>query len=228
MGNLEKAGVLVVVALLAVILVVAFLNFPDQNAKAPPVLGASVGKLAQNEARLVPQPMNVPPAPPQIDVIRPKVDEDRSANDPAPKVTLEPDNGKLTPPIVQPKDIDHAPPPVVKTPERPVEKSPPATASGYPKTVKVQPGESLWAIAVREYGPKAGPRMLGLIADANPKVRPEALKAGTEISLPAPAAELSESRQKGDAEKKPAPPPGTSVKAPPAPPKTTRKLPFIP
>jgi LysM repeat protein len=97
--------------------------------------------------------------------------------------------------------------------------------------VKVQKGETLWAIAVREYGPKVGPRMVGAIADANPKVRPEALKTGTELSLPAPEGGVVEPKPQqkpqparktdapGDAGKGPT----ESTTKPPA-----RKLPFVP
>ena len=47
-------------------------------------------------------------------------------------------------------------------------------------------GDSLWGIAVREYGPAVGPKMVNAITAANPKVRPDALKLGTELTLPAP------------------------------------------
>jgi LysM repeat protein len=102
-------------------------------------------------------------------------------------------------------------------------------ASPWPKAVKVQSGDSLWAIAVREYGAKLGPRMLGAITDANPRVRPEAMKAGTELSLPAPPAEAAiASKASGD---EPKAPPKSTPKPPakdPASSKPARKLPFVP
>jgi nucleoid-associated protein YgaU len=228
MGNLEKAGVLVVVALLAVILVVAFLNFPEQNAKVP-VLGASIGKVAQApEMKSKPFGENVYPEPePSTDVIRPKIDTDRSSNDTPPRLDPPPAPPVVSaPPVVAPKPEETATPPVTKDSKAEHAKS----ASGYPKMVKVQQGESLWAIAVREYGAKAGPRMLGLIADANPKVRPEALKAGTELSLPAPTPECTDAKETTKVDKKPTPPssgPGSKA-TPPAPKTAPRKLPFIP
>jgi nucleoid-associated protein YgaU len=230
MGNLEKAGVLVVVALLAVILVVAFLNFPDQNTKTP-VLGASVGKVAQAPEMKTPPPNrgeNVYPEPrPSNDIIRPTLDKDRSSADAPPPVDI-------TPPIVTPSPKSEDPPPAPPKPDagkkNGEEKPAPPPPSGYPKTVKVQPGESLWQIAVREYGAKVGPKMLGMITDANPKVRPEALKAGTEISLPAPSPELADAKDakaKSEPAKKPSSTPATQ---PPgsAPKSSGRKLPFVP
>ena len=71
--------------------------------------------------------------------------------------------------------------------------------------------------------------MLGSITDANPKVRPEAMKAGTEISLPAPPAEAgvaskaaatSPRRRRKTPSKTPAKEPAAS--------KPSRKLPFVP
>lgn len=95
--------------------------------------------------------------------------------------------------------------------------------------MKVQSGESLWSIAVREYGAKLGPKMLGSITDANPKVRPEAMKAGTEISLPAPPAEAGvASKAGGDEPKTPAKTPSKTPAKEPAASKPSRKLPFVP
>jgi LysM repeat protein len=236
MGNLEKAGVLVVVALLAVILVVAFLNFPEQGKS--PVLGASAPKIGQADLKKAapkPEPANL--YPPEPEIIRPKGDSDRLATDTPPRVldppTMVPPAGAglllpkkddtfltPTPPPAQPISLpkNDAPPPEEKKP-----------ASGWPKTVKVQSGESLWSIAVREYGAKTGPKMVSSIADANPKVRPEALKAGTELSLPAPPAEAGvASKGGGDEPKTPA---KSTAKAPakePSSSKPARKLPFVP
>jgi LysM repeat protein len=234
MGNLEKAGVLVVVALLAVILVVAFLNFPDQNSKAPPMLGASIGKSASAEQKK-PKPTNVLPTPSTPEVIRPKPDPDRLATDAPPRVIDPPPPGVSTlPPAIEPKDPKRDELVVNKTPITPPkpepdktrEKSASSPVAGYPKMVKVQHGESLWAIAVREYGPRVGPRMLGAIADANPKVRPEVLKAGTELSLPAPPSEIADAKPRPEPAPKAAPSPAKSPTAQPA--KSTRKLPFLP
>jgi nucleoid-associated protein YgaU len=227
MGNLEKAGVLVVVALLAVILVVAFLNFPDQGSRKPPVLGAAVGKLDLQPEPPKPPPMNVPPS----SIILPGGRDARKPSSPPP-VELDPPEIIFPAPPSNDDKADAEPPartpPPATEPERgpgkPVERNP----SGYPKLVKVQRGDTLWAIAVREYGAKVGPRMLGSIADANPRVRPEALRAGTEISLPAPPSDGAETpATKPKAE---APPKKSAGKAGEAAPKPApaRRLPFVP
>jgi LysM repeat protein len=223
MGNLEKAGVLVVVGLLAVILVVAFLNFPDDGSRRPPVLGASVASLGNEVPPARPRPINVPPSPPEV--IRPGPDGGRRPSDPPPVEVDPPSIPAPKPPLSdgKPSDSDRRPelPPPSKLPAK--------DADGYPKVVKVQRGDTLWGIAVREYGPKVGPLMLGAIADANPKVRPEALKAGVELSLPSPAKDGAEASPKPKVE-----PPGKKA-SPPAAGKTSRdskpaarKLPFVP
>lgn len=236
MGNLEKAGVLVVVALLAVILVVAFLNFPEQG-KAP-VLGANAPKNPQAEVKKAAVPKQEPQNvyPPENDLIRPKPDGDRSSSDAPPRgpdtpVTVVPLSGTGT--LPKPNDVvlTPTPPPapisVPKTEPAPHEEK--KAHSGWPKMVKVQSGDSLWAIAVREYGAKLGPKMLGAITDANPKVRPEAMKAGTELSLPAPPTEAGTvSKAGGDEPKAPAKTPSKTPAKDPAASKPSRKLPFVP
>jgi hypothetical protein len=229
MGNLEKAGVLVVVALLAVILVVAFLNFPEQ--KQPPMLGASIQKPGQ----AIKPPPGFPEGP---EVIRPKPDVDRSSSDAAPRLISDPIGPVSSPPPAPPKkeDVVITPTPPPPAPPEPVvnegaKKPAPPPASGYPKIVKVQAGESLWTIAVREYGPKVGPKMLNAIADANPKIRPDSLKTGTEISLPAPPGETA-SAPPSNPPAKPVSSSGAKSEKPAkettAPAKTTRRLPFVP
>lgn len=240
MGNLEKAGVLVVVALLAVILVVAFLNFPEQ--RQTPMLGAAVGKQAQSDAKKVAKPKTDPAAQDGLDVIRPKPEIDRSSSGEPPVLVNDP-LGPVTPPPAPPKKdvvlITPTPPtptpaPTPDAPDgAPKDGKKPVSAPGYPKTVKVQAGETLWAIAVREYGAKIGPNMVGAIADANPKVRPAALKAGTEISLPPPPAETGAGPSAAGAPQKPVSSKGSKSEKPAskegtATPPKTRRLPFLP
>ena len=234
MGNLEKAGVLVVVALLAVILVVAFLNFPDQP--KTPMLGAAIGKQAQADGKKPAKPKaDLPGVPDGPEVIRPKPDNDRPSTDAAPRLVNDPMGPvNALPPPSRKEDVVITPTPLPPTPPvaDPVSHDPPKkAASGYPKVVKVQTGESLWAIAVREYGAKVGPKMLGAIADANPKVRPEAMKAGTEISLPAPPTETVAAPSAADTHPKTTGSTGAKSEKPATggtAPAKTRKLPFIP
>jgi LysM repeat protein len=168
---------------------------------------------------------NVYPEKAPSDVIRPKPDVDHSSTE-APPRSPDPSPAPLV--VTPPPKVEEppVPPPASKT-EHVKTNEKPVNAAGYPKTVKVQPGESLWAIAVREYGAKVGPKMMGLIADANPKVRPEALKAGTELSLPAPSSEVADAKVKSDTDKKPST--GSGAKVTPASSKPpARKLPFVP
>lgn len=235
MGNLEKAGVLVVVALLAVILVVAFLNFPDQP--HTPVLGASIGKQSQLDTKKAAKPKTEPAniLPDGPDVIRPKPDTDRPSTDAAPRLVNDP-MGPIsnipTTPVKKDSDLVVVPTPPAPKTEPPVQDPPKKPASPYPKTVKVQAGENLWGIAVREYGPKLGPKMVPSITEANPKIRAEALKAGTEVTLPAPPSEVAAAPTTGDSPAKPVSSNGAKSEKPAkegsTPPKTTRKLPFIP
>jgi LysM repeat protein len=230
MGNLEKAGVLVVVALLAVILVVAFLNFPEEG--KPPVLGASAPKpapVAELKKAPKPEPTNLYPEP---EIIRPRIDFDRSSSETPPRDT--PVN--IVPPpvtagIPRKDDTMSNPAPLSQPPKHdppPVEEK--AAPSPWPKKVKVQPGDSLWAIANREYGAKLSSRMVNAIADANPRVRPEALKAGTELTLPAPPGEASVASRSGtEAPSKTPAKPAVKEAAPKDPASgTARKLPFVP
>jgi LysM repeat protein len=233
MGNLEKAGVLVVVALLAVILVVAFLNFPEEG--KPPVLGASAPKsMPAPEVKKPPkpEPTNLYAEP---EIIRPRNDFDRSSSDAPPRDTLV---NVVPPPFTAgiPKKDDTVANPA--SPSAPPKLDPPpveekkAVPSPWPKKVKVQSGESLWAIAVREYGAKVGARMVAAIADANPRVRPEALRAGTELTLPAPPESAVASKGGADEPKVSSKTPAKPAAKEPAPKDpasgTARKLPFVP
>jgi LysM repeat protein len=234
MGNLEKAGVLVVVALLAVILVVAFLNFPDQHQS--PALSAGLGRQAQADAKK-PVKKNEPanPMPDAPDVVKPKPDADRPSSDAPPQVVSDPMApllSGLTPPKRDDVVLPIPAPPKVEPPKDPP-KPPP-----WPKTIKVAAGESLWGIAVREYGPTVGPKMVNAITAANPKARPEALKLGTELTLPAPPeaaavaktadATASGKAAGGDDAKKPAKPAAKEKDAATPSSKPARKLPFVP
>ncbi len=203
MGNLEKAGVLVVVALLAVILVVAFMNNPepgpstqlDAHAKG---LTAGAGDLVQKPTPSQPQEapktepkVNTPPTDPNgDDVLHPRggkkpvtQDGDRKVDDAAkggqPQAKSDPKEHESGTPPTDPNGAGKG---------GKVESPPaPAAGSAYPKKVKVGAKDgSLWAIAVREYGAKTGPKMLKAIQAANPNVRPDAMKVGQELTLPAP------------------------------------------
>jgi nucleoid-associated protein YgaU len=158
------------------------------------------------------------PAPPAN--LRPAPVHDEASIVPTPR----PDDGAKRQggtPVPPPIDATPVPPlPVDPKPE------PKPVTPGYPKTVKVKSGDSLWSIAEREYGARLARQMQAAIAAANPAVRPDALKVGTDLVLPAPEA-ASGGEPKADSKTQPAPPKPAPPKPKPAE-KKPSKLPFVP
>ena len=74
-------------------------------------------------------------------------------------------------------------PEVAKNPARPRTS---VTPKGFPRPVTLKSNESIWDIAVREYGSDLGARMVKKVLSRNSIRDPRSLRAGTIITLPAP------------------------------------------
>ena len=64
----------------------------------------------------------------------------------------------------------------------------PRAPAGFPKSVQLRDGESIWNLAVREYGTNVGARMIDQILRANGITNARTLRAGKPIKLPVPDA----------------------------------------
>lgn len=182
MGNLEKAGVLVVVALLAMILVITVLNPPVE---VPPV---------RNDHTLLSNPA-------------PRVDAPNVTQDPIPTTPggagagltpvdspIRPDNPTTRPAVLgggvlRPDDL------VTPTP-LPAPFATPASLELV--KVKLGKGDSLYKIAAKRYGSRRAAEGVKAIEAANPGLDAARLKLGSEIEIPKslPAQEKSEKAEK--------------------------------
>jgi LysM repeat protein len=179
MGNLEKAGIAVVVALLGIILVVAFVTDPaapgSGDGTAPPVPQAPAGEslaaaprspLERAREGLADAPLvgTVPPRRPlrEIPVLE------------SPTSGLEAAGGDAA---SRSGGTSAAAPAGTPAPARP---------TGFPRTVELGKDESLWLVATREYGPGVGESMVSIIQQANGISDPRALQPGMKLTLPAP------------------------------------------
>jgi len=234
MGNLEKAGIAVVVVLLAIILVVAFVSNPSG--------GTSLDDAPSNVADTEKPP--APPKPPTNEgnlAGRRRVDEndgggtvlrpndfrvvkrtstlDEAGGDPAAPSerrdgTREVGEGTKLVAKDEPRTEFPKPTPPVEPSAPPT----PAAVPGWPKEVKLGTGESLWKLVTREYGVAATPALLDEVMAANGIRDARRLKAGMPIKLPAPKvanpADDSKTRAVGEPEVVKASPPKNDAPAP--------------
>lgn len=185
MGNLEKAGVLVVVVLLAIILGVAFINNGDDpsrllNKNEQQASGAS--QQGEPKDGSVPAPQEPRRTSGGLEIINgdENLNGDRPSNDPPPKPSPEPQEPKTgerpaprpeTPPKEDPKPAPVTPAPVV---------------AEWPKKIKVEKSDtSLLAVARRVYGAKDAQSMIPAVLKQNPGLKPTSMKVGQELSMPA-------------------------------------------
>lgn len=190
MGNLEKAGVLVVVVLLAIILGVAFHNNGEPNDKALSALhqqqqGSGASRIGEAEN---PQEQQDPPTNPGVKhVPGSKVGDPPDRIEPTDKPNEGRDPSEKPPVDPKPKPVQPAPEVEVK-PVNPRPFAPPVV-SEWPKKVKVEKTDgSLLAVVRRVYGAKDAQAMLPVVLTENPGLKPKALKVGQELIMPAKAA----------------------------------------
>lgn len=233
MGNLEKAGIGVVVLLLGVILVVAFLGDPN-DASAGLTPDKSGGGTA-GAAEPKPAPGVDPGSPlarvrgaqePSRDVVVPSRTI-AEIDTPKPRKPGEIAEGPRTPAgVPDPANKEPVPGSATVDPSntgtRPVKESAggetrtsPAPASGFPKEVKVADGENLWKVVAREYPAALVPLMLKQVLTANGIKDPKKVRTGATLKLPPPPATDVASTPAGTA---PGPgaanPPGTGERSP--------------
>ena len=185
MGNLEKAGVLVVVVLLAIILGVAFHNNGEPNDKSLSALYKQEGSGASRVGEA--DPSGTEQDPPANGGVRTTPGQTPSD----PPTRIEPtdknegrDAGEKPPVEQKPKVVDPAPL-VDPTPVNPRPVSPPVV-NEWPKKVKVEKSDgSLLAVVRRVYGTKDAQSMLPAVIKENPGLKPTALKIGQELNMPA-------------------------------------------
>ncbi len=208
MGNLEKAGIGVVVVLLAIILVVAFVTDPARKSDQGTRTDGGTAEVAKTDpkAPLTPLQRSRTEAPP----LR-VVDNNNSGlrtirnESPDPKAEKDPEVTPL--PKSEPVREDPKPP----TPSE----SPALATPGWPREVKLGDGESLWKVAEREYGRALADRMVPLMQKESGIKDARRLATGATIKLPAPPevvnAPKTEPKDSGSTPKTPpAPKPSTS------------------
>lgn len=206
MNNLHNVGVLVVVVLLAAIIVVSFWNAPESvpgdglESSTPTQAGAPGGDGNESAAGGSPGSEGRP-------------DEQRGSfagdlrsrfvelggQDPARREGLpaarDGGPGRSSPPLdvaTREPEGDQRGRALRDTPARPAsekspEPKPEARPSGsFPRTVTLGKRDRIWDLAVSTYGPRMGPAMVPRIMAANDISDARRLRAGMEISLPAP------------------------------------------
>ena len=191
MGNLEKAGVGVVVALLLIIMVVAFTADPQatepiEEPKQDAALALeretdsqeSDALIDPESARLVrPAPAELPDLP-DVVTADPGLPE---RSDPPHK----PGAPKVRP--VRPLKRQPSPTPGRTIPERDVRPVSPVLPSplGWPKQVVVAQNDSLWRIAASAYGRGQADRMVPIVREFN-GLKTDVLRVKQKLRLPAP------------------------------------------
>ena len=200
MGNLEKAGVLVVVVLLAIILGVAFHNNGEPNDKALSALqqqqqGSGAARIGEAETPQEPQDPGTNSGVKHVPGT--KAGDPPERIEPTDKQSDGRDSSEKPP-------VDPKPKPVQPTPEvevKPVTPRPfaPPVVSEWPKTVKVEKTDgSLLAVVRRVYGAKDAQAMLPVVLKENPGLKPKALKVGQELIMPAKAAKADATNDVAD------------------------------
>lgn len=199
MGNLEKAGVGVVVALLLIIMVVAFTTDPESTEKQSRESAERAGDntlLEQNRkidseddnARINGESGSGPGTGKSGEGTGSKILQRRGDPDPqgrgaeADPVT-DPSGGEGGQrPVRDPVDDGPKPIPAV---------TPDAPKGEWPKEVVFGKGDRLWTIAARTYGAGHADRMAREIQTANGIIDPRKIREGTKITLPAPVTSAS-------------------------------------
>jgi LysM repeat protein len=183
MGNLEKSGVGVVVALLLIIMVVAFTTDPETG-----------GPVAEPKER----------APLAVERETDSQDDDAFVDSRAiPGVTVQGGGGGSPPDGLNPTELvegDQAPEELVDSGIRPVAPAPdelaptpelqdpeplPPVPSEWPKSVIVVKNDSLWSIAAHHYGRKQADLMVPVVRKFN-QLTSDTLRIRQKIRLPAP------------------------------------------
>lgn len=182
MGNLEKAGVGVVVVLLGIILGVAFFSNGEQNDR--PLQGLKREATNAGNPSDAKQDVKKPPAPPA----RPADDTNGLP------VKIEPGPGederstKSPPPRDDPKPPEKPAPPKPSPVVDPVKPAPKPVVSDWPKKAKVEKSDtSLIAMSRRVYGASQGSVMVPAILKANPSLKPTSMRVGQEVVMPEPS-----------------------------------------
>lgn len=221
MGNLEKAGVGVVVALLLVIMIVAFTTEPETGA---PGAGdddrgrreeAGLRSDRETESREANAELENPSHTGRPSTDPGEQDDERpiGAPDPTPTENADPAGPEVGRDIDDPSTGSGTGDPVTSEPgsttagtggetRDPTPNNPtPVDTAGWPKTVVAGDGDSLWTLARRVYGTN---RLAALMAQ--PIMRANGLKSdrirkGDKLKLPAPPATA---RRGGDSGERPA------------------------
>jgi hypothetical protein len=240
MGNLEKAGVGVVVGLLAVILFVAFVN----NGETPglKLTAERDGEPSSSRVAGIDDEQDSNSATPRNgaggaapSVIVPGGDRRAPNERPSdtPPAVEPPNHGRGQTPPTPPAEEERVTPAPTPVPT-PTPTPAPAPVADWPKSIKVQKGDgSLIAVVRRAYGvdSKKAYALLPAVMKANPSLKPTAMRVGDEIVMPAPGADApkkdadagsSKSSSKGEAAK------ATPTQKGATEPKTPRRLPFMP
>lgn len=220
MGNLEKAGVGVVVALLLIIMVVAFTTDPQQTPEPE--------ERASNESALRSE-REVDSEDPDAIIDRGEVrpvgggaEEDPAAGSGG--IGEEIEQGGSTDPSSDPQTRPVNPNPVTTDP--PVVEPKPQPKPEWPKEVLVKQNDSLWRISERVYGRNLADRMVPVVRKFN-ALKSDVLQLDQKLRLPAPpvsaqgSGERTVSTKGGGAERPAGAPPkkpaGTSLPWEPGP-----------
>lgn len=199
MGNLEKAGIAVVVVLLAVILVVAFMNDPaESNQDSTPKRGdkevaAGKGTEAAKPADQLASKRSTDGDSP-AEVISPREltngglanrEDGDAKNTASPFRDVQRSNPGTGGNSGKTEVVGEGP----DGKSREVLDAPvgaPVTAIGYPKEVKLLQGQNIWSLVVAEYGAKNSDLMMKRVMDENGIKDPKSIKVNTTLRLPAP------------------------------------------
>jgi nucleoid-associated protein YgaU len=175
-GNFEKLSVVVIVVIIVMILAVAVVEWTSGPAEAPPAEPAPV---ADVPAKAAVEPYRAP-AKPEAAKSKPAIKKDEA-----------PSSEPAVDPLLKWNDDWTSLPPVEKKPEgekaaKPAETPKAATPTTTPDIAEtthvVASGETLQVIAKKHYDRMS---LWPVIVDANPGLRPESLRPGQTLKIPA-------------------------------------------